>query len=295
MSAKNIVFLVLIVAAVFLGANSVYIVNEKQQAIVVRLSEPKETIREPGLQFKAPLIDRVIFIDKRVLSVDVPPQEVIASDQRRIQVDSFARFRIVDPLKAYQAAPSNTELSVNRLLARIMDTTVRDALAEEAMTNIVSKERAQLMDRISAATNQRAGTLGIEVIDVRLKRVDLPTQNSLAIYERMRSERKQEAELIRAEGREQATIITSNADREKAQIIADAERQSQEIRGQADANAARITVAAYKQDEEFFRFYRALEAYRKALKQGDTRLILSTDDPFFRQFFSGGDPVKDKK
>jgi membrane protease subunit HflC len=212
----------------------------------------------------------------------VPPQEVLASDQRRILVDSFARYRIADPLKRYQAA--RTEVGAARLLEDAMESTVRQVLAKEPMNEIVSGQRAELMMKISDLTNQRALTFGLEVVDVRLKRVDLPRENSEAIFRRMETERQREAAEKRASGQRDAVKIRAAADRQVAEILAEAERQSQTIRGEADGQAVKIFADAYSRDEDFFEFYRTMQAYRKSLGKDDTRLVLSPDSEFFKLF-----------
>ena len=282
MNAKSIAGLVVLVIAAFVGFNSLYVVSEREQALVVQFGEPRRTVPEPGLHFKMPIVEQVIFIDKRIPSLDIRPQEVLASDQRRILVDSFARYKVVDPLKRYQAAA--TDRIASDLLEGIMVSTVRDVLASQPMQNIVSGQRAELMDQISTLTNERAASVGLEVVDVRLKRVDLPVQNSQAIFDRMKTEREQEAAEKRAEGLRDAVKIRSDADRQQAVLVADAERQSQIIRGEADGRAVKIFADAFGKDEEFFEFYRTMQAYRAALGEDDTRLILSPDSEFFKLF-----------
>ncbi len=282
MSGKSIFGIVILLIIVFVGADSVYTVDEREQALVVQFGEPKRTIPNPGLHFKLPIVEQVIYLDKRILSLDRRPQEVLASDQRRIVVDSFARYRIVDPLKRYQAAAN--DVIANDLLDKIMDTTVRNVLGKVQMNNIVSGERASLMAEISRITNQQAATIGLEVIDVRLKRVDLPPQNSTAIFQRMETERQQEAAEKRAEGNRDAVKIRADADRQVAVLVAEAEKQSQIIRGEADGAATRIFANAFGKDEEFFEFYRTMQAYRLSLGKDDTRLVLSPDSEFFKLF-----------
>lgn len=288
MSGKSIFGIVILLIIVFVGADSVYTVDEREQALVVQFGEPKRTIPNPGLHFKLPIVEQVIYLDKRILSLDRRPQEVLASDQRRIVVDSFARYRIVDPLKRYQAAAN--DVIANDLLDKIMDTTVRNVLGKVEMNNIVSGERASLMAEISRITNQQAATIGLEVIDVRLKRVDLPPQNSTAIFQRMETERQQEAAEKRAEGNRDAVKIRADADRQVAVLVAEAEKQSQIIRGEADGAATKIFADAFGKDEEFFEFYRTMQAYRLSLGKDDTRLVLSPDSEFFKLFVnsSGG-------
>jgi len=282
MNGKTIAGLVVLAIIAIVGLSSVYTVDERQQAIVVKFGEPKRTVTEPGLHYKIPVMEQVIFLEKRILSLDVPPQEVLASDQRRILVDSFARYRIADPLKRYQAA--RTEVGAARLLEDAMESTVRQVLAKEPMNEIVSGQRAELMKKISDLTNQRALTFGLEVVDVRLKRVDLPQENSKAIFMRMETERQREAAEKRASGQRDAVKIKAAADRQVAEIIAQAERKSQTIRGEADGEAVKIFADAYGKDKDFFEFYRTMQAYRKSLGKEDTRLILSPDSEFFKLF-----------
>lgn len=282
MSGKSIFGIVVFLVILFVGSDSIYTVDEREQALVVQFGEPKRTIPNPGLHFKLPIVEQVIYLDKRILSLDRRPQEVLASDQRRIVVDSFARYRIVDPLKRYQAAAN--DVIANDLLDKIMDTTVRNVLGKVEMNNIVSGERASLMAEISRITNQQAATIGLEVIDVRLKRVDLPPQNSTAIFQRMETERQQEAAEKRAEGNRDAVKIRADADRQVAVLVAEAEKQSQIIRGEADGAATKIFAEAFGKDEDFFEFYRTMQAYRLALGKDDTRLVLSPDSEFFKLF-----------
>lgn len=282
MNSKLIATLITLGIAVFVGLSSLFTVDEREQALVVQFGEPKRTVTTPGLHVKLPFFEQVIFLEKRVLSLDVRPQEVLASDQRRIVVDSFARYKIIDPLKRYQAAAN--DVIANDLLEKIMDTTVRNVLAKQPMNNIVSGERASLMAEIGRITNERAASIGLEVIDVRLKRVDLPPQNSQAIFQRMETERQQEAAEKRAEGRRDAIKIRADADRQSAVIVAEAGKKSQIIRGEADGRAVKIFAEAFGRDEEFFEFYRTMEAYRKSLGSDDTRLILSPDSEFFKLF-----------
>lgn len=282
MSARSAISLVVVGLFLIVGGSSVFVINERSQSIVVRLGEPQRTVVEPGLYFKIPVVEQVVRLDKRIMSLDIPPELITASDQRRIVVDAFARFRIEDPLATYQAA--RTELQQRDLLAGILRSTTREVLAQETMPAIVSGERAALMQRITDLTNVRASTLGLGVVDVRLKRVDLPTENSEAIFNRMISERQQEATQYRAEGREQKIQIEADADRQSSILLAEAERDSQTIRGEADAEAVRIFAEAFGKDEEFFEFYRTMQAYRKALGKEDTKLVLSPDSDFFKLF-----------
>lgn len=284
MNAKVISGLVTLGLLLVVGLSALFTVDERQQAIVVKFGSPQRTVTDPGLHFKMPFLEQVIFLEKRILSLDVQPQEVLASDQRRILVDSFARYRIVDPLKRYQAA--RDERSAASLLENAMESTVRQVLAQEPMVEIVSGKRDELMKRISDLTNERAQTFGLEVVDVRLKRVDLPRENSQAIFLRMETERQREAAEKRASGQRDAVKIKAGADREVAEILADAERKSQTIRGEADGEAVKIFAEAYSRDESFFEFYRTMQAYRASLGKDDTRLVLSPDSEFFKLFMN---------
>lgn len=290
MGPKSIFGLVVLGAVLITGFSSVFVVDERNQAIVVQFGEPKRTVTNPGLQFKLPFVEQVIYLDKRILSLDVQPQEVLASDQRRILVDSFARYRISDPLKRYQAA--RTDAQAESLLENAMESTVRQVLAQEPMVGIVSGQRAELMKRISDLTNERAQSFGLEVVDVRLKRVDLPTANSEAIFRRMETERQREAAEKRATGQRDAVKIKATADRQVAELIAEAERQSQTIRGEADGRAVKIFADAFGKDKEFFEFYRTMQAYRTALGKDDTRLVLSPDSEFFKLFMNESGKTK---
>ncbi|NVJ71061.1 MAG: protease modulator HflC [Alphaproteobacteria bacterium] len=282
MNAKSIIALVIVGVLIAVGLSGLFVVDERRQAIVVKFGSPQRTVTEPGLHFKMPFLEQVIFLEKRILSLDVPPQEVLASDQRRILVDSFARYRIVDPLKRYQAA--RDERAAASLLENAMESTVRQVLAQEPMNEIVSGQRAELMKRISDLTNERAHSFGLEVVDVRLKRVDLPADNSEAIFRRMETERQREAAEKRASGQRDAVKIRAAADRQVAELLAEAERKSQTIRGEADGEAVKIFANAYSKDEDFFEFYRTMQAYKKSLGKDDTRLVLSPDSEFFKLF-----------
>lgn len=284
MNAKVISLLVVVGVLVIGAAMSLFTVNERQQAIVVQFGNPQRTITDPGLHVKLPVYEQVIYLDKRILSLDLPPQEVLASDQRRILVDSFARYRISDPLKRYQAA--RTDSAAAKLLRDAMESTIRQVLAREPMNEIVSGQRLALMQRISELTNERATSFGLEVVDVRLKRVDLPAQNSEAIFRRMETERQREAAEKRASGQRDAVKIRAAADRQVAEILAEAERQSQTIRGEADGAAVKISAEAFGKDEDFFEFYRTMQAYRASLGNDDTRLVLSPDSEFFKLFMN---------
>ncbi|MEO1198189.1 MAG: protease modulator HflC [Pseudomonadota bacterium] len=280
-------FLVAIGLAAFIAYNAVFTVNETQQALTLQFGEVQgNAIQEPGLKFKVPFIQNVIYFDKRILTLDAPVQEIIASDQKRLLVDAYARYNITDPLSFYQSA--RTVQQANARLSVILNGALRRVLAEASFTSIVRDDRPQLMARISSELNREAQRFGIEVVDVRILRADLPEANSQAVFQRMQTERQQEAAQIRAQGEEAARRITSRADRDATVIRAEAERESQQIRGDGDAARTGIFADAFGRDPEFFAFYRSMQAYVTGLQGTDTQLVLSPDSDFFR-FFS--DPM----
>ncbi len=284
MSGRLIGLLVALGVLAVAAGMSLFQVHETQQAIVLEFGNPKRTYSEPGLKVKLPW-QNVIFLERRILNLDIEPQEVIASDQKRVVVDAFARFRIVDPLRVYQRVTD--ENGVRNRLSTLVRSQLREVLARESFAVMLSAQRADLMMQIAKGANQAANELGAEVIDVRIKRADLPTANSQAIYQRMQTEREQEAREIRATGQEEALGIRANADRDKTVLLAEARRQSEVLRGEGDGEAVRIFAEAFGKDEEFFAFYRSMQAYQAALGQEDTTMILSPDSEFFR--FFGGD------
>ena len=261
---------------------SIFIVKEVNQAIVLQFGDPKRIILKPGLNFKLPFIQNVVFLDKRILNLDTPPEEVIASDQKRLIVDAFARFQIVDPLKFYISV-GNERVARSRL-STIINSRIRNVLGKQRLQTLLSEDRTKQMALIQDGVNKEAENFGIEIVDVRIKRADLPPANSEAIYRRMQTEREREAKEFRAKGAEMAITITSTADKEVTVILADAEKQSQIMKGEGDGKRNKIFADAFGQDPEFFAFYRAMQAYEKALIGGETSLILSPDSEFFKFF-----------
>jgi membrane protease subunit HflC len=251
-------------------------------------------VREPGLYFKLPFVDGVQRIDKRILALDLPEQEVIASDQKRLRVDAFARYRVIDPLKFYQTL--GTVERANSQLASFVNSGLRRVLGESTFQQVVRDQRAQMMARIRDQVNTQAANLGIDVVDVRIRRADLPEANSQAIYQRMQTERAREAAEIRAEGAEASQRIRARADRDVVVLLAEANRQAERTRGEGDGQRNAIFAQAYGQDKDFFSFYRSMQAYEQALGSSDTRLVLSPDSEFFRFFRqpSGVDPTAPK-
>ncbi len=261
---------------------SIFIVKEVNQAIVLQFGDPKKIITKPGLNFKLPFIQNVVFLDKRILNLDAPPEEVIASDQKRLIVDAFARLQIVDPLKFYISV-GNERVARSRL-STIINSRIRSVLGTQRLQTLLSEDRTKQMALIQEGVNNEAEKFGIKIVDVRIKRADLPQANSNAIFARMQTEREREAKEFRAKGAEMAVTITSTADKEVTVILANAEKKSEIMKGEGDGQRNKIFAQAFGQDPEFFAFYRAMQAYEKALIGGETSLILSPDSEFFKFF-----------
>ena len=273
---------VLVAAALIVGYSSLFTVYQTQQALVIRLGQPVRVIHEPGLHFKAPFIDSVVYIDKRILDLEAPPQEVIASDQKRLVVDAFARYRIKDPLRFYQTLGSIN--GANSQLSILLNSALRRVLGEVTFSHVVRDQRADLMARIRELVDHEATALGIEVVDVRIRRADLPEQNSQAVYQRMQTERQREAAEFRAQGAQRAQEIRARADREVTVLVADATSKSEQIRGEGDGTRNQIFADAFNKDPDFFAFYRSMQAYEQGLKHNDTRMLLKSDSNFLRYF-----------
>lgn len=262
--------------------NSAFIVPETHSALVFRFGEPKNQYTEAGLRFKTPFIENVRFIDKRNRNLDQEPTEIIARNQERLIVDAFARYKITDPLLFYQRV-SNEERGERRL-GSILEDSIRAVLGSVTVDEIISERRSELMGQIQEQLTTSARPLGVEIIDVKIRRADLPQTNSEAVFQRMIAERRQLAQQYRSEGNERANQIRAQADRQVIEIKAKAEEQAQTIRGEADAQRNAIFAAAYGKDPEFFAFYRSLLAYEKSLQDGETTILLSPDSEFFRYF-----------
>ncbi len=265
---------------------SLFVVKEINQAIVLQFGDPKKVIVEPGLQVKIPFIQNVVYLDRRILSLDPDPEEVIASDQKRLIVDAYARFKIVDPLKFYISV--GDERVARSRLATIINSRIRNVLGKQSLATLLSEDRTKQMAIIQEGVNAEAEKFGITIIDVRIKRADLPQANSEAIYKRMQTEREREAKEFRAKGAEMAVTITSTADKEVTVLLANAKKQSEIMKGEGDGQRNKIFAQAFGKDPEFFAFYRAMQAYEKALIGGDTSLILSPDSDFFKFFGDTG-------
>ena len=276
----------LIIVIGFVVYLSFFTVKEINQAIVLQFGDPKRVIAEPGLQIKIPFIQNVVFLDRRILSLDPQPEEVIASDQKRLIVDAYARFKIVDPLKFYVSV--GDERVARSRLATIINSRLRSVLGKQSLATLLSEDRTKQMAIIQEGVNAEAEKFGITIIDVRIKRADLPQANSEAIYKRMQTEREREAKEFRARGAEMAVTITSTADRKVTVILANAKKQSEIMKGEGDGRRNKIFANAFGKDPEFFSFYRAMQAYEKALIGGETSLILSPDSDFFKFFGNTG-------
>ena len=278
------VLVLLGVAAVLLFA-STFVVQQTQQALVLQFGRVRKVIGQndpPGLYFKWPFIENVVTLEKRVLDLDLPVQTVLSTDRQNLEVDLFARYRIANPLQFYQTV--GTIAVANQRLASFVNSSMRNVLASATRDAIVRTDRANLMNRIQDDANRQAQNLGVEIIDLRLTRVDLPAANSQAVYQRMQTERQREAADLRANGQQQAAGIRARAEREATVIVAEANRRAEELRGQGDADKNRILAEAFGRDPDFFTFYRSMQAYESGLKPGDTRMVLSPSSDFFRYF-----------
>ncbi len=282
---KKFLIPILVVLGV-IAYQSLFVVQEINQAIVLQFGDPKKLITKPGLQVKIPFIQNVVFLDRRILSLDPQPEEVIASDQKRLIVDAYARFKIVDPLKFYISV--GDERVARSRLATIINSRLRSVLGTQSLATLLSEDRTKQMAIIQEGVNTEAEGFGITIIDVRIKRADLPQANSEAIYKRMQTEREREAKEFRAKGAEMAVTITSTADKEVTVILANAKKQSEIMKGEGDGKRNKIFADAFGRDPDFFSFYRAMQAYEKALIGGDTSLILSPDSDFFKFFGKTG-------
>ena len=266
----------------FAIANSLYIVHQAEQAIVLQFGEPIRVVKEPGLKFKIPFIQNVVFYDMRLLNLDPPAQEVVLNDKKRLDVDSFTRYQIINPLRFYQTV--RTEEQAQSKLAEIVNSSVRKILGRITLQELLSQKRTQIMQDISKAVKTDAEQIGVSVADVRIRRADLPLEVLQAINARMKTERERDAKEFRAQGQQQAQQIRATAEKERTIIIAEAEKQAQITRGEGDEMAIKIWNDAANQDIAFFEFYRSLEAYKKSLTSGEASLVLSPDSEFFKYF-----------
>jgi modulator of FtsH protease HflC len=275
-----------LVLALIILYGSLFTVYQTDQVIVVRLGEPIRVVTSPGLNFKVPLLDSVISVEKRIVDLENPAQEVITSDQKRLVVDAFARYRINDALKFYQTIGAIE--GANARLSTLLNSALRRVLGEASTTDVVRDKRAQLMSLVRMQLENEAQSFGVAVIDVRIRRADLPEQNRQAVYQRMQTERQREAAEFRAQGSQRSQEIHARADRDVTVLIAEAQSKGEQTRGEGDAERNRIYAEAYGRDPDFFTFYRSMQAYESGLRSNDTRMVLKPDSDFFRYF---GDPM----
>lgn len=284
--------LVALGALAVVAYSALFVVDQRFQALVLQLGEPVRVVRDPGLQVKMPFIQNVVYMDKRLLGLDAPTEEVLAADQKRLVVNAFARYKIVDPLRFYQAV--GTDAGARSRLGTVVNSSIRRVLGSAPLSAMLSSDRSQLMRQISELVNHEATEMGIEMVDVRIKRADLPEATSVAIYRRMQAERDREAKEIRAQGFETSQRIKSRADRERTVLIAEAKRDSEILRGQGDAESIKIFAESFGRDIDFFTFYRSMQAYREALGAANTTFVMSPDSEFFRflENVAGHPPAK---
>jgi membrane protease subunit HflC len=288
-SAITLIFLIILGVAAFIAYNAVFIVHQTQMALVLEFGNPTRVVTNPGLNTKLPFVQTVEYFDKRILDIEISSKEVIASDQKRLVVDAFARYKITDPLLFYQAV--RDEIGANSRINSVMDSAMRGVLGGATFIDVVKERRDELMRQIAERVSGEVKDFGIEIVDVRIKRADLPDANSQAIFTRMQTERQREAAELRAQGSEQAQRIRATADRQRTILVAEANRDSERTRGEGDAERNRIYAAAFSRDQDFFAFYRSMQAYEEGLKSNETRLVISPNSEFFRYFNSpGGTP-----
>ena len=275
-------FTLFIIALAFLGLNSLFTMDERQQGLVLQFGEPKRVIQSSGLHFKLPLIQNVVRYDVRILEYDLPIEEVIAVDKKRMLIDSFTRFKIIDPLEFYKTV--GTESSVRNRLNSNVISSLRRVVGKVTLEELLSEERSKIMEDIKVEVNNEASRFGIEVVDIRIRRADLPEANSQAIYERMISERVREAKEFRAKGSEIAQKIRAEADKERTVILAEATKKSEILKGEGESESVNIYANAFKQDPDFYSFYRSMQAYGNVLGEDGTTMILSPDSEFLEFF-----------
>ena len=280
--SKGSFLIAFIVVLGFIGINAMFTMNERQQGLVLQFGEPRAVHQTPGLKFKLPFIQNVVYYDSRVLNLDPAQEEVILRDQKRIVVDSIVRYMIKDPLKFFQT--TRTELALNDRLGRIVNSSVRGVIAQYQLNDLLSDDRDKIMAEIFENVREDQDTFGIEIVDLRLKRTELTPEVQSNVFDRMRTEREREANLLRAEGQEISQKIKATADREKIEIIAEAEKQSNILKGEGEAARNQILNEAFAKDPEFFEFIRSMEAYADTFKDGTTTMVISPDSDFFEYF-----------
>lgn len=272
-------------AVLWLLSSSFYTLSEGQKGLIIRLGAPIEVDAEPGLKFKLPLVDSLQFYDVRLQTLAPPPEQIILGDEKRLEVETYTRYRIANPLRFYQAL--RTEDQARLQLTQLVSTSLRRELGKVPLKSLLSEERTRIVQQIQQETATRAGSLGIEVTEVRLHRADLPLETSQAIYDRMKSARQQEARELRAQGGQWAQEIQAKADGERTVILSEAQRQSAIIHGEADAQANKVLAAAFSKDPKFYKFYRSLQTYRQALSDSAPTLLLTPDSALLHDFRNG--------
>ena len=282
MKKRFVILLSFIVVLTVLAYNSLFFVEQRVQSLILQFGEPIRVIKEPGLNFKIPLAQNIVKFDKRILLFDNSAEEIIAADKKRLIVDAFVRYKIIDPLKFYQTV--RFEAALNNRLGSVVNNSLRAVLGKVPLEAVISDRRELLMQEVSELVSVRATQFGISIEEVRIKKADLPSENSEAIYRRMQTERQQEAAQIRAVGNEKARFITAESEKQKTVLLAEAQRDSDILRGEGDAQKNKILGKAFNQDPDFFAFYRAMQAYSKALTEGDTTMVLSPKSDFFEFF-----------
>ena len=282
MKMRNYIIVGLSFLFILFASGFFFVVDQTKQVIVLQFGEPRAVHQSPGLKFKLPFIQNVVYYDSRVLNLDPAQEEVILRDQKRIVVDSIVRYMIKDPLKFFQT--TRTELALNDRLGRIVNSSVRGVIAQYQLNDLLSDDRDKIMAEIFENVREDQDTFGIEIVDLRLKRTELTPEVQSNVFDRMRTEREREANLLRAEGQEISQKIKATADREKIEIIAEAEKQSNILKGEGEAARNQILNEAFAKDPEFFEFIRSMEAYADTFKDGTTTMVISPDSDFFEYF-----------
>jgi membrane protease subunit HflC len=274
------------IAIVILTINaSIFTLDQRRQAIILQFGEPITVITTPGIKFKMPFVQNVVFFDNRILDLGIEEQEVIASDQKRLIINAFAKYRIIDPLKFYTTVRNTFGLESK--LSAVLDSSLRQIIGVVSLSELLTKNRRDVMSKIKGIVGKESEIFGVEIVDVRIMRGDLPKENSEAIFARMQTEREKEAREIRAKGAEEAQKIKAEADKQKTIILATAKKKSDITKGEGDARATQIYTNAFSKDQQFADFYRSMNAYKESFKPENTRMILSPDGEFFKYF--GGD------
>ncbi len=279
-STKKLLIIATLAFAIF--SSTIFKVDQREQVLILQFGEPIRVIKEPGINFKIPLLQDAIFFDKRIIDLSITEQEVIASDQKRLIINAFAKYKIVNPLKFYTTVRSVQGISSK--LSAILDSSLRQIIGEVTLTELLTENRSNIMEKIRDVVGRESEIFGIEVVDVRIMRGDLPKENSDAIFARMQTEREKEAREIRAKGAEEADKIRAEADKEKTIILAEAQKESDLLRGSGEGEANRIFARSYGKDPKFAEFYRTMKAYEVSLKQENTKMIVSPDSEFFKYF-----------